>query len=144
MEVVRRLSHHVDLSPDSFRGDVRETAQNQFSSELIGRCMKKHGEIVRIVRILSVTQQALTPSGAARFSVECDAVVFQVHVGDIMTATVLRADAIGAVLKNRCVDVYVPAQYLNGPVVAQSTIRVRVLALRHENNRFSAVAEVVT
>jgi len=145
MEVIRTISHQVELSPDKFRGDIKEQAERVFTAEIVGKCLKRHGEVLRVLKILSVEQQALSAVGSARFSVTCEALVFQVQVGCVLVASVVRVDPIGIVLKRKCVDIYVPAQYRrDGSLSEGDSARVRVLALRHENDRFCAVAELVT
>ena len=145
MEVVRTITHHVELSPDKFSGDVVETAKQFFSREIVGKCLKKHGEVLRVLRTIACKQEALSPTGSARFLVTCEALLFQVQVDAVMVATVVRVDPIGAVMKNKCVDIYVPAQHNNVALLNEhQSALVRIVALRHENDRFCAVAELVT
>ena len=145
MEVLQTLSHTIEIRPDSFRGDIREKAQEAFRAQIVGKCFKKFGEIQRVIRIISIEQKALSSTGAARYKITCEAVSFQVHLGDVMSATVVRTDSIGVSLKKKCVDIYIPVQYLNGAAVdLGATLSVRVLALKHENDRFCVVGEPIT
>jgi DNA-directed RNA polymerase subunit E'/Rpb7 len=135
------ISHYVDLDPEDFYGDALQKAREKFIKETQGKCLKDHGEVTRVLGIISIEQKPLLPSGQARFQVTCKAEVFRVRVGDTVAGVVTHVDPLGTIAEGRSVSVCIPAHFDGGKRVPDvgDEVQVRILAVRFEGGRYNAI-----
>lgn len=140
------LSHTVDLAPDEFQGDLEKKAREKLVKDLEGKCLKDHGEVVRILKIVRVEQKPLQGSGHARYTITCQAEVHRVVPGDIVRGTVTRSDGLVTVVEARSISVCIPAHFNKaGQGAAEGTqAAAEILAVRFESGKFTAIGKLIS